>query len=185
MQSPDPYRTPTADVHPPLEGGSDQTPPYSPAGRFGRLSYIAWYLVLSIASQLIMWIFGGGAAFQLPVDPAGVPVPGEMPEISGAALATTLIIGLISMVFGVIFTIRRCHDLDISGWWTLLLIVPLVNLFFALFLLIKGGTEGPNRFGPAREMPGWEKVVGVIGIVLFGLALVGVITAVIIPFLMT
>lgn len=49
MESPNPYRTPTADIHPPAEGGSDLTPPYSPAGRFGRLSYIAWLMIVSVA----------------------------------------------------------------------------------------------------------------------------------------
>ena len=37
--------------------------------------------------------------------------------------------------------VRRMHDTDHSGWW---LLIPLVNLFFA----VSDGTSGSNRFGP-------------------------------------
>lgn len=181
MESTNPYRAPISDVHPPVEDGQDLTPPYSPAGRFGRLSYIAWILVLSVASQLLTLILGGGAPIDLPVDSGSAPVPGAVPVVSGAALTISIVIGLISLVVGIIFAIRRCHDIDISGWWNLLIAIPFVNLFYGLFLTVKAGTQGANRFGPARETPGWEKVVGIIGIVLFGIALVGIIAVVLIP----
>lgn len=44
--------------------------------------------------------------------------------------------------------IRRSHDMGKSGWWNLLLLVPLVNAVWSLFLLFKKGTEGDNAFGP-------------------------------------
>gem|GEM_PF-2471221 len=43
---------------------------------------------------------------------------------------------------------RRFHDLNRSGWWSLLFFIPIVNLFVGLYLLFKKGTKGPNRFGP-------------------------------------
>jgi hypothetical protein len=51
----------------------------------------------------------------------------------------------------------------------------LVNLFFLLYLLLKAGTPGSNRYGPQRETAGWEKVVGGIGIALMVVALLGII----------
>jgi len=42
--------------------------------------------------------------------------------------------------------VRRLHDSDMSGWWALLCLIPLVNLIILYFMIIKG-TEGPNRFG--------------------------------------
>jgi uncharacterized membrane protein YhaH (DUF805 family) len=44
--------------------------------------------------------------------------------------------------------VGRLHDLDRSGWWLLLNLVPFVNLAFGIYLLVAPGTEGPNRFGP-------------------------------------
>jgi uncharacterized membrane protein YhaH (DUF805 family) len=44
-------------------------------------------------------------------------------------------------------SMKRCHDVDKSGWFSLLLFIPLVNLFLGLYLLFQKGTSGPNRFG--------------------------------------
>ena len=46
MDPKNPYQPPSADVSPQLEKGVDQTSPISPAGRFGRLSFIAWGAIL-------------------------------------------------------------------------------------------------------------------------------------------
>jgi uncharacterized membrane protein YhaH (DUF805 family) len=92
-----------------------------------------------------------------------------------------LIIGLSVLVLTVIFAVRRCHDIDISGWWNLLIFVPLINLIYGLFLIFKPGTEGPNRFAPPRATPGWEKVVGIVGIALIVVAVIGVVAAIFIP----
>jgi uncharacterized membrane protein YhaH (DUF805 family) len=43
--------------------------------------------------------------------------------------------------------VRRLHDLDKTGWWSLIGLVPLLG-FILLFLNCLVGTEGPNRFGP-------------------------------------
>jgi uncharacterized membrane protein YhaH (DUF805 family) len=45
-------------------------------------------------------------------------------------------------------TIRRLHDLDRSGWWSLLMLVPLIGWFWLLFWFCTRGTVGSNRFGP-------------------------------------
>lgn len=43
--------------------------------------------------------------------------------------------------------VRRLHDLDKSGWWMLLLCVPLVNILFYIYILFFKGTEGPSQYG--------------------------------------
>lgn len=40
---------------------------------------------------------------------------------------------------------RRLHDTDHSGWFQLLNLVPLGN-FYVLYLNVKAGTGGANRF---------------------------------------
>ena len=45
-------------------------------------------------------------------------------------------------------SIRRLHDLDRSGWWFLLIFVPLVGAIILLIWNCMRGTVGPNRFGP-------------------------------------
>lgn len=43
--------------------------------------------------------------------------------------------------------IKRLHDLDKSGWFLLLNLIPIVNWGLSIYLLFFKGTEGPNRFG--------------------------------------
>lgn len=58
-----------------------------------------------------------------------------------------IIISLISTWIVFSLNVRRCHDLNKSGWWLLLLFIPFVNFLFVLYLLFAKGTEGFNRFG--------------------------------------
>jgi uncharacterized membrane protein YhaH (DUF805 family) len=163
MDPKNPYQPPSADVSPQYEGGADQTSPISPAGRFGRLSFIAWGAVLGVVSNLITAAVGGSKMLVPEYDATGTPVP---LEIGILPLSILVAVGLVFFVFYVIFAVRRCHDFNASGWWNLLLLVPVANLAYLLFLWLKPGDAGANAFGPPRETPGWEKVVGIIGVVL-------------------
>jgi uncharacterized membrane protein YhaH (DUF805 family) len=44
--------------------------------------------------------------------------------------------------------IRRLHDLDRTGWWILLGLIPLLGWIVQLIFSVTKGTDGPNRFGP-------------------------------------
>ena len=43
---------------------------------------------------------------------------------------------------------RRLHDTGRSGWWQLLLFIPLIGLIVLIVWWASRGTPGPNRFGP-------------------------------------
>ena len=51
--------------------------------------------------------------------------------------------------FGV--EIRRLHDIDKSGWWILISLVPLVGGIWLLVLLCLQGSRAANRFGPGPD----------------------------------
>lgn len=55
---------------------------------------------------------------------------------------------------GLCVSIRRMHDLDKSGWWILIALVPVIGFLVYLYWLVSKGTDGPNRFGrdPLDEM---------------------------------
>lgn len=46
-------------------------------------------------------------------------------------------------------SVKRFHDRDMSGWWVLMALVPLIGTIF-LFVVVGclRGTVGSNRFGP-------------------------------------
>lgn len=57
------------------------------------------------------------------------------------------ILYLVCTVSSITLIIRRCHDLDKSGWFSLLLGIPVINIFFGCYLTFVRGTIGPNKYG--------------------------------------
>lgn len=56
-----------------------------------------------------------------------------------------LLIGLIFFIFGLMWTSERFRDMDESPWKVILMIVPILNLFFLYNLLFKKGTSHPEE----------------------------------------
>ena len=44
--------------------------------------------------------------------------------------------------------VRRLHDLDKSGWWLLVWLVPILGALLLIYWFVQAGTHGANRFGP-------------------------------------
>ena len=42
--------------------------------------------------------------------------------------------------------IKRLHDVNLSGWFSAIYLIPIINFLFLLFLLFKGSVE-PNKYG--------------------------------------
>lgn len=56
---------------------------------------------------------------------------------------------LIGVVIFIVACVKRAHDRNKSGWWTLLYILPYIGWLWAFIELgFFEGTKGPNRFGP-------------------------------------
>jgi uncharacterized membrane protein YhaH (DUF805 family) len=166
--------SPLSDASRPAPGQTDTTHPLDPKGRFTRLSWLAWTLVLGVASGLLLF---GLVALGLVTLPEPDPQTGP-PLAMGVGI---LVLQVIFLVLYLLLAIRRFHDINASGWWSALLILPLVNLVAWLVLAIKRGDDAANRFGPPRPTPTWERVLGIISIVLIVLGLIGTIAAIAIP----
>lgn len=59
----------------------------------------------------------------------------------------TAILSLGLLIPSIAVGIRRLHDLDKSGWWLLIGLVPIVGLIL-IYWFAQPGTPGANRFGP-------------------------------------
>ena len=44
--------------------------------------------------------------------------------------------------------VRRLHDIDKSGWYYFVVLIPLVGPILLIVWFCKVGTPGPNQFGP-------------------------------------
>jgi uncharacterized membrane protein YhaH (DUF805 family) len=92
-------------------------------GRIGRRDWIIWIVGIAIIFGIIAWLLGDRAQW----------VQGAVSIIAGIA--------------GIFMGIKRLHDLDKTGWLYLLGLVPIVNFFFWIYLIVWKGTDGDNRYG--------------------------------------
>ncbi|MAW29596.1 MAG: hypothetical protein CMP98_12420 [Gammaproteobacteria bacterium] len=68
--------------------------------------------------------------------------------ITGIFVTLLFVMLLLGTVFSFIFMIKRLDDLGASGWFSVLSLVFIVNMFMLLFLLLWRGNKGSNKFGP-------------------------------------
>lgn len=106
---------------------------FTSKGRLNRKSYIYRSIFLS----LVLFVVQGVLTF-------AANTIGAL-ELLFAVVAFGF--SLFGFVSNIMMGVRRLHDLDLSGWWMLLLCVPLINLFFAIYIYFFKGTEGPNQYG--------------------------------------
>lgn len=66
----------------------------------------------------------------------------------------TGVFGAMLIVPALALQVRRLHDLNLSGWWLLLALLPYLGQAALLVALCLPGTRGDNRFGadPRQQM---------------------------------
>jgi uncharacterized membrane protein YhaH (DUF805 family) len=64
-----------------------------------------------------------------------------------------VVASLITLYPGIMLSIQRAHDLNRSGHFCWLLLIPIVNIVPAIMLGFFKGTTGPNGFGPDPLSP--------------------------------
>lgn len=55
---------------------------------------------------------------------------------------------ILAPIYALFPVVRRLHDINASGWWFALSLVPIANFVLGVTLLFMKGTEGENRYGP-------------------------------------
>jgi len=143
---------------------------FSLNGRIGRLRYFAYSWLYNFLSIVIMGIL---AAIFFPALTEGDP---EAP--SGSMLAVMGLLYLPIFFCFIVAARRRLHDLNSNGWLSLLVLVPLVNFFFAIYLLIWPGTSETNDYGlRPTSNPVLLILLGLLGPIM----VIGILAAVAIP----
>ncbi len=137
------------------------------SSRIGRMRYLAYGLGLTLL-MMVPALIGTLVLFIKPL------------AVLGSLLLFATYVA--ALVFSIAFMVRRLHDMDASGWWTLLVLLPLVNLVFVLVLLFYPGSDGDNRFGPRpppNSMP--VLVAAWCYILIFPIGITGILAAIAIP----
>ena len=106
------------------------------SGRASRSEYwlfvLIFFIIYAVCFALDYNVIGIG--------PSGIP-------------PLTLIAYLVHFVPGLAVLVRRLHDIDRSGWWLLISLVPVLGSIWLLVLLCSEGTYGPNEYGPNPNVP--------------------------------
>ncbi|WP_274630432.1 DUF805 domain-containing protein [Arvimicrobium flavum] len=67
---------------------------------------------------------------------------------AGKLGVVSLIVSLASIYLGLALYAKRWHDRDKSGWWSLIVLIPVIGALWILIELgILEGTRGSNRYG--------------------------------------
>lgn len=75
-------------------------------------------------------------------------------NVAVVLLSVSVLIAYVAMIVSSIsLLIRRLHDLDQSGWMSLLSFIPLVGFGLLIYAAFFRGTDGPNQYGPDRLRP--------------------------------
>src|SRR3954454_10015617 len=127
------------------------------SGRAGRSEYWLFQLLhmMVIAFSLAILFAGAGGASLEDFQHAGAASGAFM---FGAVLLVFWL--LISFIPNIAVTVRRFHDHNISGWWyvglTVFGFIPYIGFLASLgmlWVLVRGGTWGPNNYGPDPISP--------------------------------
>ncbi len=162
-----PYASPHANVTDFDENETYQPRIFSTQGRLGRLRYMAYSCIVQF---VLLFFFGVAAAVLMPASNTGTD---NVPN-SFIMIVILFYIPIIAAAF--IMAKRRLNDLDKSGWLSLLLLVPLVNFFLAIYLLFGPGSPGSNSYGPkAIPNSSWLYAFIILPI------LIGILAAIAIP----
>ena len=111
------------------------------SGRAPRSEYWWWFLALLLFNLFLRII---DSAFVEPLMGSGV-FDGQAGGPLGLAAGLALLLPNLAV------TVRRLRDIDRSGWWILLALIPLIGYLILLYWLLQPSHVGVNRFGEPLE----------------------------------
>jgi uncharacterized membrane protein YhaH (DUF805 family)/Tfp pilus assembly major pilin PilA len=160
MQDRNPYAAPQTNVARP-DGVEEygEIKIFSASGRIGRVRYIGYTMGLTILIGILVSIAAG-------------LVGAVSPDGAFAVLAAGY---LAIIVVQILLTIQRSHDMNTTGWLSVLWLVPLVNLLFWFV----PGTVGENNYGK-QPPPNTVGAIVVACIIPF-ISIFGILAAIAIP----
>lgn len=116
------------------------------SGRIGRRTYWLSHLVLLIAELLVVYgliKLSGGTLAQLVARPETLSA-----DILWHVRMPVLIIGALFLYPGYAIITKRWHDRGKSGWWSFIMLVPIIGSIWALVELgFLAGDGGSNSYG--------------------------------------
>ncbi|MYN02643.1 DUF805 domain-containing protein [Pseudoduganella sp. DS3] len=136
-----PYSMPQAQLTEPVSKETYMPKFFAVNGRIGRVRYLAYSMGAGLLMLPLMLLLLGGSGF--------AAMMGSAETGASVGIVGSLIIYPLSFAVSIILARRRLHDMNKTGWLSVLVLIPLVNLFAVLWLLFGSGDAESNDFGPA------------------------------------
>ena len=160
---------------------TNQPSAYVADGRCGRATYIAWNflitLIMFVCFAIVITIYWSSISVLFTMNEATPETADQIMNAIAPINAFGSLINFIFMYFMFVFSIKRLHDFNKSGWFSLFNLIPIVNLFFIVWLSMNIGDEGKNDFGYPRPTKKWEYILAWISIIFTSLIGLGLIVA--------
>jgi uncharacterized membrane protein YhaH (DUF805 family) len=135
-------------------------------GRSRRLEYLLF--VISFYVLLFASMFAGHLLLALVGQPlAPMSAPGEGGGVQALRFVPMMLFLLAAAAPAIALSVRRLHDLGISGWWLMIAFVPLIGqiLFWLLTFIIVliPAPRGENQYGFDPRDPEEEDDTALLG----------------------
>lgn len=108
---------------------------FTTEGRLNRKRYLIYMIIFALTLAAAK-ISTTAMATLLTGDPTG-----------GLVMAITLILVVIAGAGNIMLIIRRLHDMNKSGYFALVVFVPVIGTIFSIWLFFAPGTIGYNQYG--------------------------------------
>lgn len=148
-----PYQSPTASLNFPLNAPpnvllsnqvTNDSKWHQMSGRIGRLRYLGYFTLIILMTYAAISIFS-----VVVINLFSESIADSMGTGSDVLIALALLVLLLPLIIygNFVYPKRRLHDLNLSAWYILLTLIPLVNLVFALYLIFVPGNPSVNQYG--------------------------------------
>lgn len=101
------------------------------SGRANRPQYW-WFVLTAIIISLVLQVLGNASSIF---------------GLVGAIYSLAVLIPSIAV------SVRRLHDINKSGWWLLLIFIPIIGFIILIVWHATRGTEGENKHGAPSFWP--------------------------------
>jgi uncharacterized membrane protein YhaH (DUF805 family) len=123
---------------------------FSFQGRVRRLHLWLFFIVLSFLYGGIFWQFGHVLHVHHGGWMMGHGMYDEWLWFARSPVLDALALLAVWMKLAVI--VKRWHDRDKSGWWVLIVLIPVIGWLWQLIECgFLDGTPGPNKYGPSPK----------------------------------
>src|SRR5215813_5449539 len=115
---------------------------FIPQGRVNRAKFWLVALGIFVIEVVLFAVFGGGAVMSGDPDQA-------LATIGPVGGIVFFLFGLVATWVSIVVGMKRFHDRNKSGWWMLIIFVPVLGgLWYLIECGFLEGTPGPNSYGP-------------------------------------